>query len=157
MREGLKDVLLGPAQLYEALREKAGQPAGVRAHRQPRRGRPPFPVRQSSSRSTTGYAKVAKELRVFAITCTRNEGEVSPIQLAHGADIYSDLHRKENGTCVKYFIDLRQVLWSYVCARVRWTVAGKVEEPACPIRNCPVKNIRAGYSKVCLPMGEVDG
>ncbi len=28
VREGLKDVLLGPAQLYEALREKAGQPAG---------------------------------------------------------------------------------------------------------------------------------
>ena len=25
VREGLKDVLLGPAQLYEALREKVGQ------------------------------------------------------------------------------------------------------------------------------------
>jgi type I restriction enzyme R subunit len=25
VREGLKDVLLGPAQLYEALREKAGE------------------------------------------------------------------------------------------------------------------------------------
>jgi type I restriction enzyme R subunit len=25
VREGLKDVLLGPVQLYEALREKAGQ------------------------------------------------------------------------------------------------------------------------------------
>ena len=29
VREGLKDVLLGPAQLYEALREKAGQQSGV--------------------------------------------------------------------------------------------------------------------------------
>jgi hypothetical protein len=29
VREGLKDVLLGPAQLYEALREKAGQQTGV--------------------------------------------------------------------------------------------------------------------------------
>jgi type I restriction enzyme R subunit len=27
VREGLKDALLGPAQLYEALREKAGQQA----------------------------------------------------------------------------------------------------------------------------------
>ena len=25
LREGLKDVLLGPAQLYEALRDKAGE------------------------------------------------------------------------------------------------------------------------------------
>ena len=29
VREGLKDVLLGPAQLYEALRERAGQQPGA--------------------------------------------------------------------------------------------------------------------------------
>jgi type I restriction enzyme R subunit len=29
VREGLRDVLLGPAQLYEALRQKAGEQAGI--------------------------------------------------------------------------------------------------------------------------------
>jgi type I restriction enzyme R subunit len=28
VREGLNDVLLGPAQLYEALRDRAGEPHG---------------------------------------------------------------------------------------------------------------------------------
>jgi type I restriction enzyme R subunit len=30
VREGLKDILLGPAQLYESLRDKAGEQGGSR-------------------------------------------------------------------------------------------------------------------------------